>query len=195
MIRRTFIDWMARVGLLTVSGTAACDCSGDEKPGTSEPPAPPAEEPLGFFSEEEGKVMRAALERILPEDEPPGSPGAERAGVIHFIDRELQKEHFKPFAPLFRNGARYLDVVAKREAGGPFAEVKVTEQDRILGQFQTRSVENLRYPTDRFFELLHGFALEGYLGHPRHGGNKDKLAWQWVEIDPSCRHMFFPEEG
>jgi gluconate 2-dehydrogenase gamma chain len=64
----------------------------------------------------------------------------------------------------------------------------VSQQDALLGRFQTGDIPLGRFDTTRFFEVLRTFALEGFPGDPRHGGNREGIAWTWLGITPvACR--------
>src|SRR5580704_2586699 len=61
--------------------------------------------PLRFFDEKEARIVAAACERIMPNDET--GPGAREAGVVIYIDRQLA-------GPYGRDRYRYTR--------GPFVE-------------------------------------------------------------------------
>ncbi len=131
--------------------------------------------------------MQAALDRILPPSGDYGFPGAEETSVIRYVDRQLAEPHFAGFARLVRHGLKFLDRVARKEKGAMrFHLLPPAQQDEILRMFQTQSVPGLKYPSARFFEILWTFALEGYFGHPRHGGNAGRLAWNAIHFEPGC---------
>ena len=52
-------------------------------------------------------------------------------------------------------------------------------------------------PKDRPFLRSHSrqmaqtFALEGWLGDPRHGGNHEKRSWEWLGFDLACGQNMF----
>ena len=139
--------------------------------------------PLRFFTEEEALIVAAAASRIFPSEE--GSPGAQEAGVVIYIDRQLA-------GPYGRDRYRYtqgpFDENAPREFGYQgkatpretyreglkglkgFANLSDEEQDDRLRQIES----------SHFFALLRQNTIEGMFCDPVHGGNVDMVGWQLV---------------
>jgi gluconate 2-dehydrogenase gamma chain len=138
--------------------------------------------PLRFFTEAEAKVVAAACARIFPTDA--SGPGANEAGVVIYIDRQLAgpygRDKFRytqaPFEPsvpehgyqgkespreLYRAGIAML-------AG--FAELEPAQQDEKL-----RTIEK-----SMFFRLLRAHTIEGMFCDPMHGGNAGLVGWQMI---------------
>ncbi len=139
------------------------------------------------LSEEEAAILAAACDRIVPPDE---DPGASQAGVVTFIDRQLATRQKKSL-PTWQAGVRALDATAQRRHGHRFTELLPAAQDEILQALQEGSVYMGDWqqvdPTE-FFYLLHGHTMMGFYGDPRHGGNKDRVAWRMLGVpDPPVR--------
>src|SRR5579872_883035 len=68
--------------------------------------------PLRFFMEDEAMIVAAAASRIIPSDD--SGPGAQEAGVVIYIDRQLAgpygRDHFRYTRPPF-------DETPPRESG------------------------------------------------------------------------------
>jgi gluconate 2-dehydrogenase gamma chain len=138
--------------------------------------------PLKFFSAAEAKVVAAACARIFPSDAT--GPGANEAGVIIYIDRQLA-------GPYGRDKYRYTKgafVESGPEHGyqgkqtprdiyragiaslGAFADLAPEAQDNKL-----RSMERTT-----FFQMLRSHTLEGMFCDPMHGGNAGLIGWQLI---------------
>lgn len=144
-----------------------------------------------FFTEPEVAVLGVVLARLFPSDNGVGAPDAAGAHLIEYIDRQLLEPHFASLHRMMRTGLLYLDKLAMREQKQPFVALTTAQQDDILGRFQVGSVRGMTFPQERFFDTLHSFALEGYWGDPKYGGNADKIVWRWAGIDPGCGgHIF-----
>lgn len=198
MERRTFLNWVVTssgaIGVaLTLPG---CERDKKKTPGASpDAPAPDAgaaaaPAALGFLTEAEAACVTAAVSRLLPADPETGAPDAADLGVVGFIDSQLQLPQFEALHRMMRAGFKFMDQLAKRRhQKDRFADLTGEQQDAILDDLANGAVEKLKFPQERFFRTLHTFALEGYWGAPRHGGNRDELAWRWVDINPHCAHM------
>lgn len=195
MNRRSFLrQWLGWLGQATLTGwtwlsLSACRDRSPVQPSAATKPAPqpvtstPARKSLAAT---EARTLEAALARLLPSGVPAGTPGAREAKVIDYLDRQLAEPHFRGFLQLVQRGAKLLEQVSVREAKGPFHSQSDAAQDEILARFQAGAISGSRYPTQRFFAVLHSFSLEGFLGHPQYGGNADRLVWRSLGLDPHC---------
>ncbi len=120
-------------------------------------------------------VVEAAAARIFPTTE---TPGATEAGVINYIQR-LLGEAFPELASLYRSGCRALNRHAKRRFGVGFLRIAVTDRDLVLADFEADQVPDFKQATD-FFEMLRDHTMEGVLGEPAYGGNRDMVGWRLV---------------
>lgn len=196
--RRAFLRRAAGCGLLlSLPALAACK---------RDPPAAPAAEPPSravspveppstsvqwkFYTPEQGRTLSAIVDRLLPDSSDVGMPGAGRAGVAAYIDGQLSLPIFAGLERMMRAGVQFVDRAARRDHGGPFAGLSPQAQDALLSGFQTGAIGGMRFPQAAFFDQLLHFSLEGYLGAPEHGGNRDAVAWQALGIDPRCHNMY-----
>ena len=154
----------------------------------------PIKIPLRFFTEEDALAIAAAAARIFPSDE--SGPGANEAGVVIYIDRQLAsaygRDHYRytqaPFTEgipeqgyqgretpreIYREGLKQL---------GRFHLLSDSEKDGRLKQMETTL----------FFSLLRAHTIEGMFCDPMHGGNADLIGWQLVGF-PGPRMGYFDD--
>lgn len=136
--------------------------------------------PLRFFTEEEALTIAAAAARIFPSDE--SGPGANEAGVVLYIDRQLAsaygRDYYRYTQPPFEPGVPEQGWQGKetpRElyraslaALGRFHLLTLAEQDARLKQIEHTP----------FFSLFRTHTIEGMFCDPMHGGNHDLIGWQ-----------------
>ena len=63
-----------------------------------------------------------------------------------------------------------------------FAEASPSEQDTLLAEFKDSDPSS---GEARFFELLTALTLEGFLGDPSYGGNKERVGWALMGFETS----------
>jgi len=128
--------------------------------------------PWRFFSLAEARTVEAACAHIIPEDR---DPGAVRAGVVVFIDRQLTG-FYKPLQKTYRQGIAAIDRESVAAAGRGFASLPAAAQLDIL-----RHIE--RSPDLKpFFDLLVAHTMQGFYGDPRHGGNRERASWKMLGV-------------
>ncbi|MCF3943042.1 gluconate 2-dehydrogenase subunit 3 family protein [Oceanobacillus alkalisoli] len=159
-----------------------------------------------FFDRfEDFVILRAAVERIYPEDD--NGPGAVALGVPYFIDKQLAgswgtnaKEYMQnPFkvngdsedvmryeTPLNRGqiiieGLRKIDAVSEEQFGENFVNIDGEQQDEILQSFDNGEVELTGVSSQQFFSILRKMTIEGAFADPLYGGNKNMDGWRMVE--------------
>ncbi len=140
------------------------------------------------LSEEEAATLAAACDQIIPPDE---DPGAAQAGVVTFIDRQLATRQ-KGDLGAWQQGIRAprrdarAGAMASRSPSWP-SDAQVA----LLRSLEDGSVDRADWidadPT-RFFATLRRYTMMGFYGDPRHGGNKDRVAWKMLGVpDPPVR--------
>jgi gluconate 2-dehydrogenase gamma chain len=138
--------------------------------------------PLRFFTEEEALAIAAAAAQIFPADE--SGPGANEAGVVIYIDRQLA-------GPYGRDRYRYIQ--APYETGVPEqgyqgkatpAEIYREGMQQIWGLHQLSNEEQhaaiTRIEKTPFFQMLKTHTIEGMFCDPMHGGNAGLIGWQLI---------------
>ncbi len=150
--------------------------------------------PLRFFTEEEALTIAAAAARIFPSDE--SGPGANEAGVVIYIDRQLAsaygRDQYRYTQPPFDAGVReqgwqgketprelYRDGIATLRG---FTLLSAAEQDTLLAQIEHAP----------FFSLLRTHTIEGMFCDPMHGGNRGLIGWQLIGF-PGPRMSYFDD--
>jgi gluconate 2-dehydrogenase gamma chain len=162
--------------------------------------------PLRFFNEEEALAIAAAAAQIFPADD--SGPGANEAGVVIYIDRQLAsaygRDHYRYSRPPFFDGVREQGYQGKEtprdiyrsglKTLGRFHLLSAAEQVAKLKEIE-RTV---------FFSVLRTHTIEGMFCDPMHGGNADLIGWQLVgfpgprmsyldEVDGSYGRAFRPK--
>jgi gluconate 2-dehydrogenase gamma chain len=168
MNRRAFVWSAARLTAIF----ALAGCLGEQGP-----PAP-AEPGDGL----DRVTLAAACDRLLP-GKHGVLPSATEAGVVDFFVRELEAPMFSRVKPFVAKGLAHLEAEAQRSKGAAFATLTPADQDAILRRFQENDVALTDFSAPRWFELVLTFALEGWLGPPSRGGNKDARTWDALGIE------------
>ena len=141
-------------------------------------PGPAATRPPSALSADELLALDAITARILPEM--PGAPGARRAHVARFIDRQLAAPELAPALPAVRAGLAALDELARRDHGRPLAALDASSTDALIDGLARGTLPVARLPQAALFRALHALTLEGYLSDPAHGGNADMVGWKAI---------------
>jgi gluconate 2-dehydrogenase gamma chain len=189
MDRRSFLQRLTFFGGgVVLLGSGGCKCG-----ASSEPPSPqaavPAEPPHLTFTRAEYAVVAAACERVLPRDE---DPGAKDANVPVYIDRMLQTPELAQMRRDFVQGVAALERRSQRMFQVGFAQATPAQQDELLTVFKDSPPDS---GEAHFFELLMVLTLEGFLGDPSYGGNKDLVGWKLVGFDMVGTVAAAPPEG
>jgi Gluconate 2-dehydrogenase subunit 3 len=170
MNRRAFVWSAAKVtAILALAG-----CLGEEN-HPEEPPKPLEQPPL------DRSTLAAVCDRLLP-GKPGVLPRASEVGVPDFVAHELDAPMFKKVKPFVGIGLAQLADLAQKEKGKTFHLLSDAEKDDLLGRFQADEPTIPDFSTARWFELVLTFALEGWLGPPSHGANKDGKTWDALGI-------------
>ena len=120
----------------------------------------------------ERSILSAACSRILPSDD---GPGATEADASSYVERALATRYHARLRPVFAEGLRSLDEIARREWKKPFVSLASDEQDRILTFVENRG---------EFFHRLLELTIEGFLGDPIQGGNRGEVGWSYIGYAP-----------
>ena len=159
------------------------------------------------LSHHERAAIESAVARIVPSDQDPGASEAGVIDYIvgllaadDDVDTDISPREKKEYANFllgsmggrteeqqatlfklaglgsrhlqaYRDGVAELDRLASElESGRDFRGLDDAGQDRVLTTLDERK--------DPFFTLLLTHTMEGFYGHPRHGGNRDGVGWQ-----------------
>jgi gluconate 2-dehydrogenase gamma chain len=167
-------------GVLLVG--SACDEKKKKAPATAKKPAPPIEEGLTTshltFTNAQFAVLTAAVDRLIPRDE---DPGAVDAQVPQYIDAALQAQQLQKMRIDFSNGLNALDRRCQRMHQKGFAAASPAQQDDVLKVAFKEAPESSG--EFKWYDLLVTLTMEGFLGDPSYGGNKDKVGWKLMGFD------------
>lgn len=168
----------------------------------------PAPGPQGyrFLTSAEVDTLTAMIDRLIPADN--FGPGGVEAGVLVFIDRELGGQFgvaarwytqgpwpqgspsqgwqvaLTP-AEIYRSGFLALDRWCLGSKGKRFAELTADDQDEVLTLLEGGKIDLDGVSSGTFFQILWQNVVEGYLGDPLYGGNRDMAAWRMINFPGS----------
>ena len=166
----------------------------DRRPYRVHAQAKPIRVPLRFFTEPEALDVAAAAARIFPADE--SGPGANEAGVVIYIDRQLAgpygRDRYRYSQPPFENGVAEQGYQGKATPAQIYREglhgiAGLRDLDPAAQDTKLKQIE----PT-RFFTLLRTHTIEGMFCDPMHGGNADLIGWQLIGF-PGPRMSYLDE--
>ena len=138
--------------------------------------------PLRFFTREEALDVAAATAQIFPSDE--SGPGANEAGVVIYIDRQLAgpygRDQHRYKAEPFEKGVPEQGYQGKESP----AQIYREGLKQIAGLHRLNAAERVaaltRIEGSLFFELLRTHTIEGMFCDPMHGGNADMVGWRLI---------------
>jgi gluconate 2-dehydrogenase gamma chain len=123
-----------------------------------------------FFTDSEAQTLAAICEQIIPADQ---DPGAREAGIVNFIDRQLE-QFLRPLQKAYREGLAAFEQVCARKTGKRFTELSPAAQTEFLAKLD-KSLKP-------FFDTVVGHTMQGFYGDPRHGGNRDAASWKMLGV-------------
>lgn len=125
-------------------------------------------------------VLEPLLETLLPGGL--GLPSAVEAGVLTYFERAGRLPGLRPVRDDVLKLTRHLDREATRRSSAGFASLDAAERTQILLAVGDDHEGRGRFVPARALETTLRFALEGYLGHPHHGGNRAFASWDALRI-------------
>lgn len=164
---------MRRRHFLTLSASALGVLAQDQKP---------VRIPLRFFTEDQALDVAAAAARIFPADE--SGPGANEAGVVVYIDRQLA-------GPYGRDRYRYTQPPFETGIPEQGYQGKATPRDLYRAALPQLKGLHLLTPAEQdaaltriektaFFQMLKTHTIEGMFCDPMHGGNAGLTGWKLI---------------
>jgi gluconate 2-dehydrogenase gamma chain len=134
-----------------------------------------------FLNNEEGALLAAVCEDLIPRD---GSPGAADAGVVRYIDRQLAGR-LRRHRASYRRGLAAFAAACRRETGQPYAALPEEARVAWLSRIESGRVPPADWgdPTaPAFFRLVLTHTMQGFYGPPRHGGNRDHASFRMLGL-------------
>lgn len=190
-----------------VPATALLGACGHSQVNARQPDA------LVYLSHDEAAFVDAATARLIPADAL--GPGANEAGVTHFIDLQLAgpfgradrwymqgpwptgvpeqgfQSKLTP-AQIYRQAIADTDAHCRQQYGQPFARLKPEQQDDVLHALEDGKLELAGTSAKTFFKLLWQNTQEGFLADPAYGGNQDFAGWKLIGF-PGPRYNYVDE--
>lgn len=134
-------------------------------------------EQFTWFDSTTAAEIKAIACQIIPDDE---TPGADRAGVIWFIDRALAG-YDQDKRELYKRGL--AETQAKRAELFP-------RSSSIAGLTKDQQIQLLRATekTD-FFQAVRYHTILGFFGHPKYGGNRGEVGWKLIGVEYAMQYQ------
>ncbi|MCF8225943.1 MAG: gluconate 2-dehydrogenase subunit 3 family protein [Bacteroidales bacterium] len=140
--------------------------------------------PWQFFTEEEAICMAAICEQIIPTDD--HGPGATYAGVIFYIDKQLD-EVFTWDRDKYRRGIPAIQRCAVKLHGSKFEALEFSTQTDMLESMESGKLPAEAWNCDinqgNLFSTMVQHTMQGFYGSPRHGGNKNYISYRLMNLD------------
>ena len=137
---------------------------------------------MRYFNAEEGCLLKAICDHILPQDD---RDEAHKIPIAPQIDKRLHEdlhdgyryEGMPPDREAFRLGLRAIEELAQHQHGHGFLDIGAREQDEILRSIHDGKPSAAheiwqQMPIQRFWMLLVADCADAYYSHP----------WAWDEI-------------
>lgn len=173
--RRSFLQAAATAAPGLWLGAAAAGCSSRGGAASSPLPDDPGLDPDFRLTALQMSTLQAVVDRLMPADD---EPGALEAGAADYIANEWRSYYFAESREAAVGGLDAIDDLARRELGRPFAEASPEARDELLRSFQTGQQTIRGVNGQRMVEFFLSMTLEGFLGHPVYGGNRDEMGWR-----------------
>ena len=182
--RRTALS----AGLLATLAALGCDgCDDPPSPATTAPatstsiPASNADRAVATFV----PVLAAIAECLVPSDDL--GPGAKEAELAPFFTTVFADQRLSTVTPLLKRGSAFVMKVAQAEKKMAFVALDVAARDDILRRLADNQMRPDGFSGPLFVRIVLALTLEGFLGDPRHGGNKGGVGWRAVGFSPDGR--------
>ena len=128
-------------------------------------------------------TLEPLLDVLLPGDPALALPSAQQAGVLDFLTTASRAPGLTPVRNDVLKLARFLDQQAQGKAGVRFGELTdPAQRAEVVAEAAVDRAPRGRFVPAQALEVTLRLALEGYLGHPFHGGNRDGKVWQALAI-------------
>lgn len=144
-----------------------------------------------FLFLDEASALDALVARIVPGDA--SDPGAREAGVVTYIDRALAGPYAE-WGAAYREGLRLLNAYALEKHGAKFHALPESEQDAIITALEANEIPGFGgNGSADFFAMVWAHTIEGLLGDPAYGGNRNGVGWKLIGF-PGAHYGYSAEE-
>lgn len=127
-------------------------------------------------------TLAELCEQIVPADD---FPGAKELGVAQFIERTLKEAH-PGWIQIYQAGLGALDASSRELYDIPFASLEEEQKTGLVGSLEKGELPPGPWTSPSqsdFFAMVRSHTMQGYYGHPKWGGNRDKSAWKMIGYD------------
>lgn len=128
-------------------------------------------------------ILGLLLDQLLPGDPALDLPSAREAGVLDYLERTAARPGFASPRSQILKLTRHLDLLARQRGGAGYVELGAREREALLREVEAGAPGEGRFRPAEAEETLLRLSLEGYLGHPHHGGNRQARVWEALHID------------
>ena len=138
--------------------------------------------PFRVLTPQEALLVEAISEQIIPADR---DPGAKEAGVVYFIDRQLDGP-YKRFTGKYRQGLACLVQTSQAMFKKPFESLEWNDQTSLLQALESNKVPKdiwSKPSASEFFNLVRDHSMQGFYGSPRHGGNRKYVSYKMLGLE------------
>jgi gluconate 2-dehydrogenase gamma chain len=177
---------------------------------TADPPQTAVVGPWTYFTPDEGAMVEALVDRLIPSDE--ATPGGKELGCAVFIDRQLAGPYGSyhgfymqapfhegtkqqgiqspaPPAEQYRIGLAALDSHCRATFKAGFVDLSDDQKDHVIGGLEDGTLKLEGVEVQKFFKLVLTDTQHGFLADPIYGGNKDMAAWKMIGF-PGARYDY-----
>jgi gluconate 2-dehydrogenase gamma chain len=155
--------------------------------------APPTRIVYEQLTAEEGELLEAIADQLIPDDEQ--GPGAIAAGAVIYIDRALGGA-LTESRDAYRSGLAAFDRYCRSSRGAPFSKLIHGDQISALIDVETGAATGagagFSGSSGAFFAMVRNHVIQGTFGDPYYGGNRDFIGWDMVGY-PGVRIAVTPE--
>ena len=165
--------WLRKEGYAVDPGL---DHRGESRSAVADLPAAPFDAPAKT-------ALSVLIDQLLPGDPTIGLPSGTAAGVVVFLDKACRHRGLLPVRADVLKLCRDLNLRSRMKHRRSYAELTRQDREALLSQIRGDVGRRGRYSPQRALRTTLRIALEGYLGHPQHGGNQDGAVWTALKID------------
>jgi len=130
-----------------------------------------------MFTTHQRATLRAAMDRIVPEDE---FPSASQAGGMNFIDQLFATDLAQRVPDLQRLLDRIETTAITSHTGQSFEVLNTEQQDALLSSFTESPDRDMRSLFNWFVDLV----TESFYADPANGGNANAVSWKMIGYEP-----------